>query len=225
MRTELDHVIATNRGHFRRAEALSCGFTDRDLQQAVREKHFVRLRHGGYAMADTYAEASPQERHLILARSVISAQRSQVALTGPSAALLHGHALWGHDLDQVHLVRLDGASGRREAGVVHHRMTEDIVDALCTVDDVVTVKPGRAVWEVAVMSTLEGAVITMDSALHRCPDLLEELLSHTDAFAHRRGSRTARMALRLADPASESPGESMARVQCYRFAIPRPVAQ
>ena len=225
MLTELDQIVAANGGFFRRADALAVGYTDRDLQQARRTQQIVRLRHGSYAPADAYARASPGERHLVLAGAVISAQRQPVALTGPSAAVLHGHAVWGHDLEQVHLVRLDGASGRREAGVVHHRMTKDIVDALCSVGGFVAVNPARALWEVAVMSDLESAVITADSALHGDPAMLPDLRGFADSFAHRPGSRTARLALRLADPATESPGESIVRVKCYRFGIPRPVAQ
>lgn len=225
MLTALDPIITANGGYFRRSDVINLGYTDRDLQQARRTNQVVRLRHGSYAVATTYAGASPREKHLILAAAVVGSQRAPVALTGPSAALLHGHAVWGHDLRQVHLIRLDGASGRREAGVVHHRMTTDIVDALCSVDGVVAVNPARALWEVAVLSDLEGAVITADSALHADPAMVPDLRRFAESFAHRPGSRTARLALTLADPATESPGESMVRVKCYLSGIPCPVVQ
>lgn len=75
------------------------------------------------------------------------------------------------------------------------------------------------------MSDLEGGVVTIDLALHLDPSLVHQLRAYEARYAHQPGSRAARIALRLADPLAESAGESVTRVQCYRFGIPKPVLQ
>jgi hypothetical protein len=81
------------------------------------------------------------------------------------------------------------------------------------------------VWEVASASTLESGVCTADSALRRWPRLRDELVDVGGTFGRRPGSRTARIAVQLADGRSGSVGESLSRVLFYRHALPRPELQ
>jgi hypothetical protein len=92
-------------------------------------------------------------------------------------------------------------------------------------DGVMAINPARAVWEVACRSSLEGAVVTADSALHQDPQLREAIEQLQQRFAYFPGSHRGRLAIRLADPRAESPGESVTRVQFYRFDIPMPELQ
>jgi hypothetical protein len=103
----LGHVIEASGGIFSRAQALDCGETDRSLDIAVRDGSIVRLRRGIYAPTDIVEACDAFGRHLLLARAALATQRGRVALTGASAAVLHGFAL--HDVDRraVHLVRVD----------------------------------------------------------------------------------------------------------------------
>ena len=55
--------------------------------------------------------------------------------------------------------------------------------------------------------------------------LAAQLAALQERFMHVAGSRTARLAIRLADGRSESPGESVTRVQFYRYDIPMPTLQ
>ncbi|MGI3783841.1 MAG: hypothetical protein ACRYG2_23995, partial [Janthinobacterium lividum] len=87
------------------------------------------------------------------------------------------------------------------------------------------VAPARAVWEVACTSSLEAGVVTADSALHQDRSLAPAVAELGDRFAHVPGSRRARIVMRLADRRAESPGESITRVQCYRFGLPAPDLQ
>jgi hypothetical protein len=68
-------------------------------------------------------------------------------------------------------------------------------------------------------------VVTADSALHRSPEIKESLDALHDRFALFPGSVKARTVMRLADGRSESPGESVTRVQFYRYGIPMPELQ
>jgi hypothetical protein len=224
--TELLDVIAEqNGGFFTRAEALDCGYTDRDLADARRSGAVRRLRQGAYSPAAIHDAQDEVGQHLILARATVARQRGAVALTGVSAAAAHGLALVGHDLTTVQLVRLDGGASRREVRARHHVVRDDIVQQVETLAGVLTTNLPRTVWEVAAHSPLEAGVATADSALHRHPDLVEPLAELTSVLGRRPGSRRARMALELADGRSQSPGESYSRVLFFRHRLPPPVPQ
>ena len=213
------------RRYFTRREALEQGETDQSLNAALRAGVLVRLRHGVYARASDVVGLDDRERHLLLARAAFSQQRGAVALAGPSAALLRGYDVFGHDLDTVHLARLDGGSARRETGIVHHRIGPAVAARVRPHGELLTVSPEDAVWQVALLSSLEGGVVTTDAALHRDPTLVEPLAAVVGRSRSHPGSRTARLALRLARKEAESPGESLTRVACYRHSIPAPCLQ
>ena len=87
------------------------------------------------------------------------------------------------------------------------------------------VSPEDAVWQTALLSGLEGAVVTADSALHLAPELAELLRAIASQAKAQPRSRVARLALRLARKEAESPGESLTRVACFRHGIPCPDLQ
>ena len=206
---EIEGVAIANGGFFTRADALRCGWSDRDLGAARRGGEIERLRHGAYAFAADTRPLDEVQRHVLLARAVVRQQRGRVALTGITAAAVHGIALWGQDLDIVHVVRLDAGSSRREPGVRHHVVSDAIEDQVEVVDGLPVVSLARAVWETASSSSLEAGVCSVDSALHLYPGIVDGLRRQSEQFRHRPGSRTARMVMRLADGRAESPGESL----------------
>jgi Transcriptional regulator, AbiEi antitoxin len=225
MKSNLRYVLRSNRGFFSRAEAIDSGETDRTLATARREGLIVRLRRGMYAPADLYNASDDAGKHLLHARAALAAQQGSVALTGPSAAALHGFALYQEDLAIVHLLRLDRGCSHHAAKINHHVVTQDIEDDLGIYDGITAISPARAVWEVACRSTLESGVVTADSALHQDPRLREALEELQQRFAYFPGSRRGRLAIKLADPRAESPGESVTRVQFHRYGIPMPDSQ
>ena len=155
-------IIRLNGGFFTRAEALGCGESDRSLRAAVHRGDVLRLRpRHRTPPAAQHRALDGAARHLVNARAAVAAQRDAVALTGPSAAVLHGYAIWGHDAD-VHVLRLGRSAARRQAGVVHHVQTT--ADAsVQSYGGVLAVGPARAAWETARLSSLEGGVVTLDS--------------------------------------------------------------
>jgi hypothetical protein len=225
MNANLGHLLRSNRGFFSRAEAIDCGETDRTLATARREGLIVRLRRGMYAPADLYNGSDDAGKHLLHARAALAAQQGEVALTGPSAAALHGFALYQEDLTIVHLLRLDRGCSHHAAKINHHVVTQDIEDDLGMYDGVIAINPARAVWEVACRSSLESGVVTADSALHHDLGLREALEELQQRFAYFPGSRRGRVAIKLADPRADTPGESVTRVQFHRHGIPIPELQ
>lgn len=212
-------------GFFTRAQALASGESDKSLQAALRAGRLVRLRHGAYARTDHVEGLDERQRHLLLARAALTQQRRPVALAGPSAALLRGYDVYGHDLGLVHLARLDRSNGRREAGVVHHVVNGQVVERLELLDGVLVVSAQDAVWQTALLSTLEGGVVAADCALHLRPELQQPLIALAKSAVAQPRSRVARLAIRLARPEAESPGESLTRVACFRHGIPCPTLQ
>ena len=160
----------------------------------------------------------------LLARAARAAQCGRGALSGPSAAALHGFALYDQDLTVVHLVRLDRGCSHHAAKINHHVVTQDIEDDLGVYDGIMAINPARAVWEVACRSTLEGGVVTADSALHQDPQLseaIEELQQRFGTFPDRvAGGWQSSWPTR-----AQTPGESVTRVQFHRYGIPMPVLQ
>jgi hypothetical protein len=224
----MDHLSTlplSRRGFFTRQQALEQGETDQSLHAALRSGTLVRLRYGAYAPALGLADLDERARHLLLARACVAQQRGRVALAGPTASLFHGYDVFGHDLTIVHLARLDGGSGRRESGIVHHRLGDAVALGVRPHDEVLVVSPEDAVWQVALMSNLEGGVVTADSALHQSETMPARLALVMARSQTQPGSRTARLALRLARKESESPGESLTRIACYRHGIPAPTLQ
>jgi hypothetical protein len=138
---------------------------------------------------------------------------------------LHGFAIYGDHLNGPHLVRLDRGSSRQRAGARHHIVRQDIEPDLTIVDGLLTVNQARAVWEVACRTSVESGVVTADSALRRDPQLAHRLDEIAGKFTRFPGSARGRVAMSLASPLSDSPGESVTRVQFFRFRIPQPEQQ
>lgn len=223
--TTIEGTIATNGGYITRAQALDCGATDRDLLRALRSGELVRIRQGIYAPKGSYEALDAVAKHVVLAKAVLAVQRGPVALCGPSAAAMYGLELYQHDLQTVHLLRLDAAATRSNAGVKHHVMEVDPERDIDRREGLAITSLARTAWDVARMSSLESAVITLDSALQLRSDLEGQLLDQHVSHKHHPGARTARLAIALADGRSANGGESYARVQFYRFQIPRPELQ
>jgi hypothetical protein len=96
---------------------------------------------------------------------------------------------------------------------------------LVSTTGVMAISPVRAVWEVACRSSLESGVVTADSALYQDPQLREALEKLQLRFAYFPGSRRGRLVIKLADPRADTPGESVTRVQFFRYGIPMPELQ
>ena len=107
-------------GLFLRREALDFGYRDRDLFAARRAGVIERVRHGAYVAAETWASRDQVDRHRLRAQAVCLTHEGRIALSHVSGAAEHGMRLWNADLERVHVVRLDGAKGRRQRDVIYH---------------------------------------------------------------------------------------------------------
>lgn len=214
---------ARRHGYLFRADLLDAGGTDADLRAAKRSGLLVRLRHGTFGLGEDVRRMTPEQRHLLVARSVLVRLGPGVALSHHSAALAHAPQSFDLDLAPVHVTRLDGTHGRTEAGVVYHVGILDEAD-LVEVDGLRVTRPARAAFESATISTTESGLVTMN-AVARVAGCLDELREIVDRLERWPGGRHARLALRLVDPGCESVGESRSMFMFWREGVPRPETQ
>lgn len=222
---DLDLALAARGGFVLRSDLLQLGWTDRAIGRALRTCMLVRIRVGTYTTPAIVGSLSPEEKHLLLARSVLAKFSSgSVALSHHSAAIANGLATWAVDLSTVHVVRLDPGSGRKESAVHHHCM----VDGLGFVEPspgLLTVEPAHATLQVACAGDVRGALVVMDSALHLGLAHRDELADVSGRFRGWTGSRKARFVLRRADPGAQTVAESLLRQTCFEAHMPCPVTQ
>lgn len=222
---DLELAIAARGGFVFRSDLLGLGWTDRAIGQARRAKMLVRLRVGTYTTPAVLASSSPEDRHLLLARSVLAKfPEGSVALSHHSAAIAHGLATWAVDLTTVHVVRLDPGSGRAESAVHHHRNIAGL-GFVETPSGLLAVEPAHATFQVACAGDVRGALVVLDSALNRELAVREQLADISGRFRGWTGSRQARFVLRRADPGAQTAAESLLRQTCFEASMPVPVTQ
>ena len=216
-------LLAETQGYFTRGDVLAGGHDDRAIRRCVRRRAWVRLRPGTYTFTDLW-NADDEQRHLVLARSVAAKLGPTVALSHTTAAVAHGLRVWGADLSQVHVTRLDGGAGRTECGVVHHEGLTLPTD-LRTVGGVLVTHPARAAVEAASLLSTDGGLAVLDSALHLGltdrPELEATFALH-GSWPQMQG---VQVLVRMADAGAQSVGESRTRYLCYAHHLPAPVLQ
>ena len=125
MNSKLKLIAEQQSGVFSRSQAISCGYTPKQVRSRLDDGRWVRIRHGQYAERLDLSALAPwvraRQQHLRLVHAVVNSwHRSAIAVSHQSALALHGLPLWGLDLEYVQVTRLDGRTGGLVAGVRHH---------------------------------------------------------------------------------------------------------
>jgi hypothetical protein len=222
---DLTHIAEVNGGYLMRHQLNDLGYSDSMIRQAMRARLLRRVRHGTYVVKAVWDLLTPSQRHAVLTRSVLDKLGPNVVATHQSAAALHGFDLYESDLTNVHVTRLDGHRGRKEAGIIFHEGRIEAADDIVTIDERPVIEPLRAVFEACSLSTVESGMVLASSAMRTGNVSREELEEHGHRFAHWPGTRTARMAIRLADPRLETVGEVRSLHMMWRNKIPYPELQ
>ncbi|WP_051613507.1 type IV toxin-antitoxin system AbiEi family antitoxin domain-containing protein [Rhodococcus sp. UNC23MFCrub1.1] len=196
--------------------------TDAALRGLVRRGELVRVSRGSYGPGSEWASASPDERYRLRVLGVMAGRTAVAVASHESAAALHRLPLLAPDRDRVHVSvdgRGGGASTRR---VAEHRVPLSLLD-VTTVDGVQVTTPTRTALDIACTVGLDRALCAVESALRtEAPDLHECLAR----LGRRRGIATARRAVDLASPLTESIGESWSRALMMQWPeIPSPRLQ
>lgn len=217
-------AICAELGFFTRTHAREAGYDDRLIARETRAGRWSRIRRGYYTFPDTWSDASREQRHLIVCRAVLDSLGDSVALSHVSGCLAHGVDVWGLPLDQVHVTRLDGGAGRREAGVVHHEGL--VLDReVSVVDGMRVLAPQRCVLEAGSLGRPESALVLLNSALHRRLCSNEDIGAQFDVMAHWPRVRHLHVPVHMATDKAESVGESRGLWLFFVEHLPPPTLQ
>ena len=211
------------RGFITRPELIAAGFADNDVRTLKRQLRLHTVGPGLYASSN-FANLTPEDQHRLRAHAVSTRFRGVVALSHQSAALLHGAATWQQDLSRVHVTRLDTGRGRHQAGVAHH-VAQLPSSEVCEVDGLLVTNPARTAWDIAVASSIESGLATVDSFKYGNLVTDDELLELVTRYSSWRGARRAKLTLSLSTELAESPGESRTRFLFRQAGIPQPILQ
>ena len=218
-------LAAANHGTLCTADATHLDVDANALAGLVAAGALVRVRRGAYVLGEPWASAGPEQRLALTTRAVLrargaagspapAASRSRgvtaEAASHQSALALHGLPVHAVPVDIVDLV---GAVRRvrRRSGVRVHRL--DPALSVVDVDGCPAVSVDVAIAQVVLRHGRDPAVVAADAACATTRADLDSVLSLT-----RRLAESPRQALRAAgwlgqvDPASESVGESRARL-------------
>lgn len=204
------------------AELEDAGLCPTSAQRAVRRGTLVRVVPGIYAPAPWWSRLRPGERayqvHVAVHRS---ARRGPVFCRDSAATVLDLRVL--HRPLVPHVVQQTDEGSRNNRHVVHHWAELPATDVV-EVDGFRATSHARTTLDCARFLPTPGALTVVDHAL-RLGVSRQELLARCAALPGHRGVRRARIVLELADPRSESVGETLTRLVVVRAGLPLPELQ
>ena len=220
---QLPNVRTDPDGIFLRWEALAVGYSDRDLARAVKGRVLHRVRHGAYVAMETWRELTELERHSLTALAVLRQARTDVVLSHTTAAVHHGAPVWDLPLQEVHVTRRDGRTGRREAGISQHRR-------LLRPDDVQAghppvTGPTRTALDLTTIADVEHCLPVFDYLLHAKLTTKSQLRAEACFLEQTPGSLATDLTISLADGRRASVGESRTSHLLWGSGLPMPEPQ
>ena len=197
------------------------GFGPGELARMIRAGELVHLRRGAYAEPSN-GELDPRVAHLQLLEATVLQCGPEAVISHTSAAALHELPVWSEHLGRVHLTRDRHGGGRTRRWVQVHGVPLPDSD-LVELHGFRVTGLARTVVDLGCCLPLTQAVAAGDLALTRIDraEVTEVLVRH----AGRMGIGTARRAVALMDPRSESAGESFSRVVIHLARLPAPELQ
>lgn len=156
---------------FTRRELLAQGFDDGEIRGRRRRGELITLRRGAYA-ADL--PERPEDRHAVQVRATVRKVSPDAAVSGLSAAVLHGFPVWGDPLRRVQMTRNRRSGARLTADLQIHAAPLEPWE-LMVIDGITVTSVARTLVDVARHVGFEQAVVVADAALWRKLVTREEL--------------------------------------------------
>jgi hypothetical protein len=210
--------------HLRR-ELLAQGLNDRAIGALVADGSLHRLRYGAYVDAASWKACDLVGRHGLVARAALKRAQAAVVLSHTTALGEWDVPIWDMTLGDVHLTRVDGLAGRREAGVVQHLgelRDQDVMD----LNGVQVTSPTRTALDCATLLDTEHSLIVVNDLLYRRLTSVEELAEGQTFMTRWPGSLRHVLVLQLADGrCGGSVGEGRTLYLIFRQGLPKPQPQ
>lgn len=220
------------RGALRHHRALRvAGISDRQLQAMKCRDEVTAILHGWYVRSDFWSSLYPSERHLQRVLAIDAGLRARPAsqTDGPvfgyaSAAALLGLPLHGISLERAHLL-VPARNLAHSSPRVQRRVGPCEAEQLVTTAGIVHTGVRRTVVDIARSEAFESGLLCAEEGLRRLvreealseAEGREQLLATLWALPKSRGSRRAERILRRATALSESPLESLTKLQLERL--------
>ena len=197
--------LARRQGYVSAADAKALGHHRQELTRLTRAGELRRSVRGIYLpLPDNHTR---ETRHALVTRGILDGDPFSAA-SHHSALAVHGINLYGVPWSQIHL--LDPRKSSKAHETVHRHVLRP-GDQIVTVDRHRVAALPLALCQVAARFGLASGLVAMDHALHRGLVTTDELSALLQSGRLRRGVRSARRAVELADGRAESPGESRLR--------------
>lgn len=224
MRPDLQAIATRNGGVVTRADALRCGYTERELRTLTGHRGgWVVVRRGCYVERTLWEHADEDTRYQLTVRAAVLVQTRSAVVSHGSAAVLLGLPMRPRWREVVHVTRPGVTGSRTEGGVKHHRAGYAERD-LTVVDGLVTTGLARTGVDIGREHGFVDGVVACDAALRlgATPAQLERALEAMTCWPH---VTEARSAVRVADGGAQTVGESLLRVMVLELDIGRPETQ
>ncbi|OBH09150.1 DUF559 domain-containing protein [Mycobacterium sp. E1747] len=192
------------------SEAVSNG----EVVKSALRTHYRKL------FRDVYVDPGAELTPLIRARAGWLWSRRRGIVAGVSAAAVHG-ARWVDataPLEILHCNR-NPLPGLR----IHSDRLQD--DEFALIDGVPVTTPARTAMDLGCWHPMNDAVALLDDLLRATNCKVTEVELLAERYGGRRGIRSARNALDLADAGAQSPKETWLRLLLIQAGLPRPQTQ
>ena len=205
-------------GVFSVADIAHAGLRSRDITRLVDDGTVIRVAPRAYVLGASMALAeTAEQRHRLSAMARTRSFDGRVAASHHSALALYGLPFWRVCEEQFHVARTLGHSSRRRGDLVLHESYPNrsgdfsaLVRSPAT--GITSVSAALAVIGTAMVDGEEAGVAAADAALHQGLMTAQEGESWLKSLARRPGVARARRALELAEPLTESVGETRTRL-------------
>lgn len=202
------------------AELIREGATGDEIRRRVRNGELVRLRRGAYADAQPRTDI---ERHRELVLATMVQLDGNAALSHFSAAILHGMPVPSKALSRVWVTRNSGGGGHL-APHLHELKAPLIASDVIQLAGLPVTSVSRTAVDLARRPGSPYGLAACDRAL-ASGVTASELSEQVARWPRRPGIAWARQMVALANPLSESYGESFSRFVIWQLDLPMPILQ
>lgn len=206
-----DDVVLTS-------EYLEQGYASSDLRRMTRNGEVVRVRRGAYAEPFTDDADHRREEHVRLVRATAPRCSADAVVSNMSAAAVHDLPLWNDLLERAQFTKNRVGGGKRSRRLYIHGSPLPEAD-IVTVAGLQVTGLARTVLDVSCALPMRQAVPIGDAALRRGLSRAE-LEDQLQRAGRRTGIGAARRTIAFLDGRSESPGESVSRVDLHQLGVP-----
>ncbi|HKP09049.1 MAG TPA: hypothetical protein VJU58_17505 [Microbacterium sp.] len=216
-----------------RSQLRSQGMSERDIARAVERGELRKLQRNRFVAVEFWDDLWPESRHLVELSAAAAEMRAGRGVAAyESAGALHQLPFYRHAPDAVHITLPASSGMSSRPGLRRHR--DRLPDGdIVTVSGLRCTSLDRTTFDLARALAPEAAIAAADAALRQvamsadgygevaADAWRERMLERCEQSRGARGVRQAEQIIRFADGRSESPGESVGRLQLSRLGFRR----